>query len=76
MIKPLLHTVVLAAALAAPLLAQAQSTDAPQLPPPPADVPTNTVPEPGSVALAGMALAGALVARRRQQRIKAARAQD
>lgn len=75
MIKHALRAALAATALLSSL---AQAADAPTLPPvPPADVPTNTVPEPGSVALAGMALAGLLVARqRRQQRVKPTRAQD
>lgn len=67
------------AALATTILlsSQAHAADAPTLPALPADPPALTVPEPGSVALAGVAVLGMLAARRRrQQRVKAEASQD
>ncbi len=68
--KPWLQASLIAVALSAPVLARAGDL-ATDLPPPPADVPNNTVPEPGSLALAAMA--GAALAALRRRRAAAAR---
>ena len=61
------RTVMLATLAVSPLLAQAQDT-LPQLPPLPQPEPEiNTVPEPGSLALAMMAIGASLALRRRHR---------
>ena len=65
------RTALLVAVALSPLLAQAQDT-LPQLPPQQPEPEINTVPEPGSLALAAMAMGASLALRRRRIRSDAA----
>ncbi|MCA0243237.1 MAG: PEP-CTERM sorting domain-containing protein [Proteobacteria bacterium] len=64
--KPWLQATLIAAALSAPLWAHAGDAGALPPPTPAPDAPANTVPEPGSVALAGMAGLALIALRRRR----------
>lgn len=65
------RAVLLATMALSPMLAQAQDT-LPPLPPQQPEPEINTVPEPGSLALAMMAMGASLALRRRRNRSDAA----